>query len=195
MALYRITFSGLLFGVTWNNVLHFQTGVPAPTPAEAADIVDTHWVDNFRTWQHTSLQWLDIAVQDVATSPLPATFHKTIFKTGNAGSAGNTDQVVLAIVVKKLTAVGGPSGRGRIFIPGFLVNASTNIGQLRPETVTAFTPTLNTIMARFGPAGDQNLELVICNRSNPAASTKSVTGLALRVILGTMRSRNYGVGA
>lgn len=189
------TFSGLLFGNTWNNVVHFQTDEFPGGLSDIANILDTHWVDNFRNWQHSGISWLNIAVRDVGTTPAPATFNKTIAKVGAVGGPDADDQVALAIVVKKLTATGGRTGRGRMFIGGYLTSPSTNLGQLTPATVTAFTGTLNTVMARFGPTGDQGLTLGICSRASPVATFKPVISLQLRTVLGTMRSRNWGHGA
>ena len=195
MPVWEITCSGLLLNNSWQNVFHVITDPGGPTPSGIADIIDTHWVDNFRTWQHNFISWLDIGVRDVSTIPSPVAFHKTINKVGGGGAATSNDNPVSCMVVKKQTAVAGRTGRGRIMVGGIRISPSTNLGQVTPATLTAFTTTLTTIMNAIGPSGTQPIELGLCSRSDPEATFKSVISLQLRVILATERTRNYVVGA
>jgi hypothetical protein len=194
MAIYQVTVSGLVSSNTFNNVLHFIDDRGGPNPEQVlANDVDSVWIDQVKGFQHNQVNYLQINVRNVG-APGPAPFNKTINKLGTGGPTTAADIPTIAIVLRFQTAVAGRTGRGRVHLAGPRQATSANLGILTTATITAWQTQLNAISAAMLQGGSLGIALAICSRSNPSGTVKSVTSLQLRAILGTMRSRNWGVG-
>ena len=195
MGLYRVVFSGFVNGNVFNNVLHFGYDAVDPTPeVTLAGIVNTHWIDNIKTLQTNQVNYLNINVRNVG-APGPAPFNLVVNKLGTGIAADNSDNPVMAAHIKFQTAVAGRTGRGGIQLPGISLRTSCNLGILTAATLAAWAPKFTLIMNALKQGGTQNVALSICSRSNPVSTQKSVTSISARAVLGTCRTRNYGVGA
>jgi len=192
MAIWRATFSGLLWGNIWNNVVHFSTGSPGPTVDVIANHLNNNWVEQVKTFQHNQLQWLDVAVRDVTTTPGPSTYHLPINKFGTSSAATATDTNLVTLVVKFQTAYAGRHGRGRILVAG-VPSGRFNLGIVIPANLTIWQNTANTLYNLYKMDGVNTINLVVTNRANPG-DYKTVTGITIRATQGTCRSRGYGIG-
>jgi hypothetical protein len=193
MSIFRVTFSGLLWGNVWNNVVHFASGGNPALSAIAAEL-ETSWVGNVKQFQHTQLQYTDIGVKDVGSSPGPAAFHRPVNVFGNSSAATSNDSNLLTMVLKLGTSMAGPRGRGRVLVAG-VPQARFNLGLVQPSILTTWQTIANNIMAVYGPGGSsgQGLGIVVTSRSNPG-NYLTVVSMIVRVSQGTCRSRAYGVG-
>jgi len=191
MATLEITFSGTNFATVWENVIHATTTLS--TTSAVADVMDTQWVDRLRPFQHDQCRWLSIKVRDVSSPPTLVTFTKPINKLGNGVGAAFSDQVLLAMCIQKKTAVPGRHGIGRFFLAGMSVG-SQNLGILTNAHITAMQSMFTTMLSHIGVGGDTGVQIGLCQRGNETASYKSITALAVRPILATVRRRQYGVG-
>jgi len=195
MALYRVTLIGTISGNTFENVLHITTSDVTPTAAQSlANYMRDNWIANIKKFQGTQAVYFIINVRSLENlAPAPFNLNVNIPGTGGPTQAG--DNPFTCAVLRLQTNVAGRTGRGRYHMPGVLLATSANLGILTQTTLNAWQPTLNTMMAAFNVTGNaSNYSLVICNRQQPLQSIKAVTNLLFRVNLGTMRSRNYGIG-
>lgn len=192
MPVYRATFSGLLWGNVWNNVVHFAIDSPIPTLADIATHLNANWVEKIRGFQQNQLQWLDIGVRDVTTTPGPSTYHLPINKIGTSSAATATDTNLVTVVLKFQTAMAGRTGRGRILIAG-VPSGRFNIGIVEPSVLTTWQTVANQLYDIYKQSGGAPVNLVVASRSNPA-NYKTVTGITVRPTQGTCRSRGYGIG-
>jgi hypothetical protein len=192
---FRVTFSGLVNGNVFNNVLHIKKVTPGPTAQQdLATYVNTNWIDTIRTLQTNGTQYLNINVRGLDAGAF-APFNLVVNKLGTAISAAASDNPFTGAVLRLQTNVAGRTGRGRVHLCGISLGTSANLGILTAATLTAWQPKINAIKAAFsvtGPAGEY--QLGVANRSDPVGSFKGVTEILVRANLGGMRSRNYGVG-
>ena len=195
MALYRVTISGLVNSNTFNNVLHLAFDAVDPTPEQTVtNIIDAQWIERVKKFQSNQVQYLNINARNVS-SPGPAAFNKTINKLGTGGPAASGDNPVMAAVLKFQTAVAGRTGRGRVHLGGIRLTTSANLGILTAATLASWQPDIDAIAAALLQGGSEGVALSIANRTDPSGSTKSITAIVIRPVLGTMRSRNWGAGA
>lgn len=192
MSTLRITFKGLLWGNTVENVVHFNNRDAITTLTAAADDVDTNWLANIRRFQHTQFQWTNIEVRDVTSAGPPAPFNKPINEFGLGAGAGSNDNPILAYCLKLSTAVAGRHGRGRVFIAA-VPQAGTNIGLFAAVHVASLATYITNIKNRYVGTGTSNLQLVVCPRAAPG-DIIPVTDIAIRTVVSVQRRRNYGVG-
>lgn len=191
MAVYRCTFSGLLWGNVWNNVCHFGGDDPVD-PVALANNLNVGWVERVKTFQHNQLTWLDIGVRDVTTQPGPAAYHLPINKIGTSSLATATDTNLVTVVLQFKTGTAGRHGRGRISIAG-VPSGRFNIGLVEPSVLTIWQATANELAAHYGVNGSEPYKLLVAPRNNPSQN-HAVVNIIVRQTQGTMRSRGYGRG-
>lgn len=194
MAVLRVVLVGLVNGQTFNNVLHIKDdNIDANSKSDLATLIQTQWIATVKTLQTNGVTYLQIQVRNVSI-PLDPTFALPINIVGTGGAAAAEDGPVPAALLRFETAVGGPSGRGRYFMPGLNMNTSTNLGVLTPATLTSWQSALDALKAQWLAPNINNIALGVCSRSNPDATFKNVTDMKFRTVLSTMRSRNINVG-
>jgi len=189
MSLHRVTCSGLLYGQTHQNVLHFNNPDGVWTHSQIANDIETNWVNRIKLHQVTSMVWTQIIVQEVSLSPI-ASFTKAINQAGT--NLANADAVPFScFVIQIKTAAGGPHGRGRFYVGGLTNNSHTN-GIVTAAVLTAWVNSLNILKGFYGPSGTSQIRLVVKEKSNNTFNL--MTDLICRQYVGVQRRRNYGVG-
>jgi hypothetical protein len=129
-------------GKTAHNVLYGRAaGVPAPTAAQAEAIRGA--ITTGAAWTAlasglaTSAALASVSIRSVHTaSQLP------VFSTGAAVSGSNASIALpneVALCVTLRTAVGGPSGRGRFYVPGWSEGIGTANNVVGATVVTNLT--------------------------------------------------------
>lgn len=109
------------------------------TPNAVADQLRTAWVNSILTQQSSAinLERVDVKFGPNATGP-----SGTSASGAAGGISGNVTPANLAVLVSKLTLLGGRQGRGRMYIPG-VPEANTGVnGNLQPTYITALTTEL-----------------------------------------------------
>lgn len=101
--------------------------------------------------------------------------------------AQNPTPANTSILVRKLTALGGRSGRGRSFMPGLSETATNDANEIAGSTVTALNDALEDFRDRCDSGG---FTLVILhNPGAPLSTPTEVTQLAVDTIPATQRRR------
>lgn len=195
MAIFRVVLVGFVNGQTFNNVLHVRDdNVDANTKPDLAALFNAQWIATIKSLQTNGVQYIEINVRNVSIANDP-TFQLPINIVGGGGAAAAEDGPVPAALMQFSTATGGPSGRGRYYMPGLNMNTSTNLGQLTPTTLTQWQLSIdNNIKPQFLAPNINNIALGICSRSDPTGTFKNITDIRFRTVLSTMRSRNWNVG-
>lgn len=193
MSHYRITVSGTLFGQLIQHVFHMEDPDGLTGLAGTATDLRDNWVFKHTLRQGPEVRYTNILVQNI-DDPLVAPFSLTIDRQGQWSA---TDRVppFSCLVVKKVTATGGRHGRGRIFFPGVAPDAFQN-GAFTSGYLTQWNDNFITpVMARYGPSGSHNLNLMLRANLPDGAILVPIISLQVRPILGVQRRRNIGVGA
>lgn len=105
-----------------------------------------------------------------------------------AGTAvGETPPVNTAMLVKKITGLGGRQNRGRMYIPPFSLSETniSKLGVIASGTVTGQQAYINTIMAAIDPDVTR-LKLL---HTNPANTPEIITQLVVQSRVATQRRR------
>lgn len=107
---------------------------------------------------------------------------------GTGGSAGQIGASQLGVLVQKVTAFGGRSGKGRLYIPGAVETGIDVDGSLTP----AYQTTLQTVFANFRQELiDAGFPMVVFHRpGSPLTEPTPVTSMSVQDRPGTQRRRN-----
>lgn len=191
MATFRITTSCLCDGQIMMNVFHIvHTG--GITMTTMAQTIEVQWLSEIRPMQHAGAVWFDIEVRQVSPAG-PAAVHRTVTLAGTGPAEGQQDVPFCSRVLQFQTAVAGPRGRGRLFVPGTSFQAWDK-GIIKATSITAAAPLIANLMSRFvGAAPSTGLRLVIARRDDPS-QTIDVSNIVQRTVLGHMSSRSIGRG-
>lgn len=190
MTIYRVTLDQTMFGQQLQNVLHFQHFSSDPaTMSTLADEVSANFIGQIRMLHSGSVKYNRIRVRMLESQF--ATFEKTINIGGNFGAVNEIWSFV-CFVLRLRTAIIGRRGRGRIYISGVLAGF-TNQGFVTSDQIDAFNVRINNIMAQFGPGGESQFRLGVCNKSAPF-DFKEVTSMQVAPTTGCQRRRNIGRG-
>jgi len=115
-----------------------------------------------------------------------------VFQSSSAATAGGSGSTPpaqnTAVLVKKVTALGGRRNRGRMFIPGFVGEADiTPAGVITPATVTARQTSCTTWKNGIDSIAGVG-QMVVLHSEGPFAPT-DVVGLIVDGIVATQRKR------
>lgn len=191
MAIFRAVISMRFFGQLNQNVLHLNDGENAFTVEQVADYVDTNWVDQVKIGCNSSLLFFQISVKNLSTPNL-ASFDKIINKTGSQSAESQTC-CFAAWVLKFSTGLAGRKFRGRAYIPGYRFG-DQQFGVITAGGLALWNPILTQLRSKFTVSGGGNMWLVIRGAGGEPHDT-GVTNIQIRNTMGSMRTRNIGVGA
>lgn len=108
-----------------------------------------------------------------------------IGETGSAVAAGATPNV--SYLFTKQTAMGGRTGRGRIYLPGVVESVVGPNGVIVPATVADLTVRIEAFAANLET---NNLPMVLFrSESSPPRAPLPVTGLVCSALVATQRRR------
>jgi len=189
MPIFEVTFAGQMYGQTWNNVCHFNSGEGAVSPQEVAAVLNSEWVDQMKTFQTNDVKWFTIQVKKISAGPQEQ-FTLAINKFG--GQAGEPQSnTFVAGVIQKHTGLAGRKFRGRIYVPG-IRRGGTSLGIFQDFELTNWNNICGQLMTRFCDPASTGLRLIIHGEGE--SHDTPVVQLAMRPIIGVMRTRNIGVG-
>lgn len=192
MAVFKVTLSQLWRGQTIQNVLHFRdTGTGSLTDLMVADEMVAGWIPAVSFIQVNELAYTSITVQRMQQPDPP--FVKAVNILGNQGASPRLFTFT-SFVLQFRTAVGGRTGRGRAYIAGHVegafVNGLIEVGQKNFWN----NQIIPAIMARYGPAGNSELEIGLGPRGNETNGFKPINNMQIRTVAGMQRRRNIGTG-
>ena len=195
MALYRVIFKMTQFGQICNNVVHFSTGDVAWTP-QAADALGANLRDNWialvRPRITVNVNWFQLEIRD-GLNPQTQAREVATSILGVQASNATLQPAITAIIMRFRTNTAGPSGRGRIYMPGAPLGDFNN-GIMIPTAIAGWNGILgNLFNLHCGTNPTSGFRLVVAPRANPAGY-KEVTGLEISNLLGSQRRRNIGIG-
>lgn len=100
--------------------------------------------------------------------------------------------VAMSLIVKKITADLGRSGRGRMFIPGILSDADVDQGgHVEPGSITSYQTKVNTFFTNLLTA-DPAMELIpvlLHSETSPVSTPSPIQGLGVADTVGWIRGR------
>lgn len=194
MGIYRAVMGGQLLGQTVQNVCHFEKGGdwdPAQAQTLAQHLRD-NWITQIKSRLSTQMTWTGITIYDRLT-PGRQPVVLAINLQGAQTTFATQAVPFCAVLMRFKTSQTGPSGRGRIYIPGAALNDYAG-GNITAPAATAWQTILNTI----GPMYTSNnpssgFNLVLSGKQAPSA-TLNVTTIEIGGHYGVQRRRNIGVG-
>lgn len=194
MGVYRAVISGLVNGQLCQNVLHFQKG-GAWTPDLAASLCIDLRDNMLQQWKlrlSNTMQWNGISVYDAET-PGRQPSVLAISVPGSVGTSSGNNLPFACTLLRIRTAVTGPRGRGRVYLPG-APNVDFVGGLATANTSTSWAAIFAVIGPRYvGITHTSPFEWVLAPKASPA-DWKSITSLELSGPMGVQRRRNIGVG-
>jgi len=194
MALYRATVSGVLFGQTIQNVLHFhRADAPQDGSLVLAQSLVNHFYGQVRLQCSNQMTWNLIKIERAdAPNELPL-----LFPTNFAGGWSSSIKVWAphCCVIQIKTDTPGRTGRGRFYISG-LELADVDLGIWTTGRMQQLVSMCTSIKGGYtGPNPSSLYTLGVMPRSGTTlADFKPALDLVPRSIPGTQRRRNIGVG-
>lgn len=185
--IFEVVFTGTYYSQLWQNKVHFERVEGAPTAQSVALGLKEKWVFWMRQMQVSDVLWVNLQVkrlsglQDIHVEPLAVT----------GAQAQETQRAsFICGVMRKHTGLAGRANRGRLHIPG-IRGGATQFGRIVASELALWNGVFIELKPFFFEAFPYGVRLVI---KHPEGSTP-VTSMSMRDILGSMRTRNIGVGA
>lgn len=186
---YRGVISGLFYGQTFQNVLHFL-GPSADQGALAvlANEIETIWINRVRTIQSQSFQYVQIRTIALDTNLAPRT--KPISIQGSSSQSDEIDPTA-CYILRLRTLNASRHGRGRVYLGGIFVN-QYQFGVARANLVNL----VNTLSEQIlGDTGfDSSIFKLCVGNSKPPFVFTGVDHIEIGPHIGHQRRRNIGVG-
>jgi hypothetical protein len=194
MAVHRVVFYMAQFGQICNNVMHFVSSVPwSPTDANGlATHLRDNWIALVRPRITVNVNWFTIEVRN-AENPTQQAHTLPTSILGVQASNATLQPAITSLIMRFRTFVAGPSGRGRIYMPGPPL-ADFNNGIMIPTAIAGWNGILGNLAGLYiGDAPVSGYKLVVAPRAQPG-QWKQVTGLEISNLLHSQRRRNIGIG-
>lgn len=195
MAVARITLTGILYGSTFQNVIHFKK--PDFITSELPTLVTTFrdsWLDQWKNLTIAEATFVSIRGEILASGGSTDVFTLPISIVGGSGNDVRSP-LMMALVVQLKTGLAGRRNRGRIFTCG------TSVGQMVNGLWTgSWLATANTYIATLKTrwithtSGSIPWDLVIWHKGSNPDDTITVSDMAIRPTPGCQRRRELGVG-
>lgn len=185
----RVTCTGLIYGQTCQNVLHFTNLNDVFNGALIAAEINANWIEYIKALQTSHFTWTNILVQNLDNAATP-TFSLVISKQGGGLNEPRVPPFA-ALVLKISTTLGGRRGRGRVYIGG-MVSLAFELGVFTSSFMTQIATQTANIKSRYGPTGASELRLGVMRRDTGEISP--LVDIQGRGTLGVQRRRNIGVG-
>lgn len=159
-------------------------GVTGTTPTVAqANAIMAIWVARWQVGVPASLSLTDVQIWQGPTGAL------TIVQSSSAPNVGGSAQLSLPVncstLVRKVTALGGRRGRGRMHLPGALETNVDGSGALTPASITTYNTRLGQVLADHAAAGFPMVLLHSLGSSTPTP----ITNLNVSPLIGTQGRR------
>jgi len=193
MSNHRVVVTGLMYGQTCQNVLHFINPDGLQTPQQMAIDINTHWVLPISNNINGQLIFTSILVQNL-DDPQLAPFNLIIARQGQSFNDRRVPST-LCHVIKLSTTRAGKHGRGRSYIPG-VTSDSMQDGQFTPTGLVFLQQNMvDPLFAAYGPSSTISpLNLCVKEKTQGGFVLHPVIAMQLRSVIGFQRRRNIGVG-
>ena len=157
---------------------------PAAGPDDVATTAAAGWTSSIRNEQVSEITLASVLVKFGPNDLGPSTEQPVgLAGTAAAGSAApNT-----AVLVRKVTALGGHAGRGRMFIPGILETQVGSNGFITPSALTGWQDELDNFFT-FMEASDLP-PVVLHSEGSPLSTPTEIVQLIVDPRVATQRRR------
>jgi hypothetical protein len=176
------------------------TGAAAPTGAEvtlgvsrelfaggaleAANLAAGEWVDEILPQQSTAITLASVLVKFGPNT----TGQSAELAVGSIGGDGGVaDPPNIALLVRKVTGVGGRSGRGRMFVPGWAGTAFDSSGDFNPARIGPLNLKFEALRAGLVALG--LVPVLLHSAGSPIAAPMPITALQVAPRGATQRRR------
>jgi hypothetical protein len=179
----NLRFTGISIPTGAECVFGVQPGNPPTNPIDIANAVNTALINSVFSGMYTSDATISsILVKNgpVDTGPFAVL---TTTRTGTNGADSNVPQV--ATLVRKGTAFGGRSGRGRMFIPSPVASGFDDAGVIDPSFLAGANIIVDDFLTELDTAG---VPMVLLH-TNPVLTPYTVTSLTVDTRAATQRRR------
>lgn len=173
---------------TYVNVFRVLAPHPADAEVVAADCANAYADDDaFADVQSDQLTYESVTVQSLDGSSAGVVFGPSAFPNDNGSVTAPIISPQTAGLVTKRSLVGGPRGRGRLFIPGLTtLSLSTTKTTLDDTTLAQFQASASKFLELL-EGGDLTTGMALPNLD--ASDPITVSELVARRYLGTQRRR------
>lgn len=153
-------------------------------PADAALDLVTNWVATIHTVLPASIV-LDSVLVKYGPNDLGPSAEQS---SGAAGTGGGVQtSIAVAVLVHKVTALGGRPGRGRMFIPGVQESEVDPAGNLTGAFVSGLQTELNSFYSDMVASGIP--PYLLHSETSPVATPTAITAFTAAGIVATQRRR------
>ena len=154
------------------------------TPSALAELASTLWVENFIPQQSVNCVLTNVLVKFGPNDTGPS----GEFASNEAGDvSGESDPANTAFLIRKTTATGGRTGRGRMYVPGVPSGLVNSGGFLTPAEVPNIQSAIEDIAA--GLVTGDAVPVLLHGEESPAAGPFTITSFTVLSQAGTQRRR------
>jgi hypothetical protein len=190
MSTLRAVISMSFYSQLCQNVVFFDNPDGAISLFQAATLIEQQWVARIKAPLPHDVKFTRIQVYD-ADQPAVQPADIVLALEGDQAS-DNQLYTVVAWVLQYTTELAGRTQHGRSYIPGVLKGFHTN-GVMNINGLNTWTASIDGLMGSFVNPATSGLLLVIKHK-NTQLGTTHVANIKVRPTVGTMRTRNIGVG-
>lgn len=186
---YRGVISGVLYGQTIQNVLHFLG--PTPDPGALVTLcneIETIWINRWRSIQSQTFKYIQIRAIALDSALAPQT--KPISIEGSSSQSNELDPTA-CYILRLRTLNGTRHGHGRVYLGGVFTN-QFNQGVVGSNLVTLVSNLGQQVLGNTG-FDSSPFKLQVGN-SKPPFVFHEVTSIEVGPNIGHQRNRNIGVG-
>lgn len=156
---------------------------------ELADALFNAYATNILPATSSVLALDHVTVQTPAGGGLLASFTSTE-TSSQGGDSGAPSPLGAAIVLKKVTAVGGRAGRGRMFLPGTVMESQVDAnGFVNPAQLTAVRDAMVDLWADVAIAAPGATPVLLHDEASPVTAPSTITAWVAAPIIGWIRKR------
>jgi hypothetical protein len=189
--------SEIPFGFSQVNYLFEGPGLPtgaqvtlgvtrsgASPPAVEAEAFWDYWRDELLPLQHDGIDLVGCLVKH-GPNATGASGTYTASESGSAAGPGVTAAV--SLLVQKVTASGGRTGKGRFYIPGLLESSVVAAGAVDSGDLAAWQTGLDDFYARFIAVGAD--PVLLHSPDSPVSTPIEITEFRAQGVVATQRRR------
>lgn len=158
---------------------------PSPTPAGVADDIADAWSVNVMPALVNSVRLVEVAVKFGPNDTGPAG------AVSRAVAGGLSDEPLCpntALLVRKITTLGGRRGRGRIYVPGLPEGRFDGAGNMNASNLNIYQVAMDGFLSDCLAAGLEAVVLHAAGISTTPAPT-AMTGYSVQAKAATQRDR------
>lgn len=161
-------------------------GSPLVTPQDVAAFAKTTWETTLGTLQISGVKFIEARVK---FGPNASGGDATVTSGMDGGKSSSGEAPQVAVLIRKRTALGGRTGRGRMFVPGAPETDVVN-GSLQGGALTQWEDTADDFLAAWNTA---QAPMVILHTEGTAGPV-IVTDFEVQALTATQRRRLRKVG-